>query len=231
MRGTLYGMSSPNVLKIVIMLEELGGEYAFQHVNLFSGEAQGADALALNPNRKVPIWVPSDEQPIIESGAILLHLAEETLQFLPATGQERSAVLQWLFLQVSTVGPLLGQLNHFTTYAPPGEDYALGRYRREAHRIYTMLDTRLSECTVLAGGDYSIADIATLPWTDYIESQGLDSAAYPALMRWRAQMNARPAVNRARAFIAEVQSQDRAMFEAAPESERRRFAGQEPNRL
>jgi len=221
----LYGMSSPNVLKIMIMLEELGLGYDFVHVDLFAEGQFHPEFLALNPNAKVPVLVAGDEPPIFESGAILQYLAETEGQFLPAEGPARYAVLKWLTLQVSTIGPLLGQLNHFRTYAPAGEDYAVGRYSREGMRIYTMLDRRLAASEYLAGPDYSIADIATLPWTDYFERQLLPRAEFPHIQRWRDQLEARPAVVRARAAMVAVQQRDQAMFNAGSDAARRRFLG------
>ena len=225
---TLHGMSSPNVLKVVILLEELSLVYRFVHVDLFSERQFDEAFLNLNPNAKVPVLIDGDNQPLFESGAILFYLAERHGRFLPADGRARYLAIEWLTLQVSTVGPLLGQLNHFTTYAPPGEAYAVGRYSREATRIYTMLDRRLAESVHLAGDDYGVADIATLPWTDYFERQGLDRAAYPNIQRWRDALEARPAVIRARDDMRAIQARDGAMFAAAPEASRRRFIGLEP---
>lgn len=224
-RMTLLGMSSPNVVKILIMLEEVGQAYDFEHVDLFAEGQFNSRFRSLNPNSKVPVLISPEGDPIFESGAILIYLAERSGQFLPLTGIDRYVTLQWLTLQVATVGPQLGQLNHFTTYAPPGEDYALGRFRREAHRIYSLLNERLAGSAFLAGNEYSIADMATLPWSDYIARQGLDPAAYPSLARWRAELEARPAVVRARAFIDGIQSQDKVMFERSSEAARRRFVG------
>ena len=225
---TLHGMSSPNVVKVMILLEELSLPYRFHHVDLFS-EGQFDEAfLSLNPNAKVPVLVPEDGQPLFESGAILFYLAERHGRFLPADGVARYRVVEWLMLQMSTVGPLLGQLNHFTTYAPPGEDYSVGRYSREGTRIYTLLDRRLGESAYLAGDDYSIADMATLPWTDYFERQRLERAAYPNIARWRAGLEERPAVVRARTDIEAIQMRDGAMFGAASDASRRRFMGMAP---
>jgi GST-like protein len=224
----LYGMSSPNVLKIMIALEEFGLSYDFVHVDLFSEGQFHPDFLALNSNSKVPVLVDQrgdDNQPIFESGAILQYLAEVEGKFLPAAGPARYAVIKWLTLQVSTVGPLLGQLNHFCTYAPKGEDYSVGRYSREAMRIYTMLDQRLATSANLAGPEYSIADMATLPWTDYFERQSLPRADFPHIQRWRDELEARPAVARARAAMVLVQQRDGAMFSAGSEAARRRFIG------
>lgn len=222
----LYGMSSPNVLKVVILLEELGLDYRFIHVDLFAGE-QFRDAFqALNPNAKVPVLVDAEEgDTIFESGAILIYLAEKYGRFLPANGTARYDVLKWLMLQVSTVGPLLGQMNHFNMYAPEGNEYALGRYRREAHRIYTLLDDRLKAEEWLAG-DYSIADIATYPWTDYLERHGFEMKDFLGIARWRGVIEGRDAVQRARALITGVQARDREMFGAAPQEGVKRFLGQ-----
>jgi GST-like protein len=224
----LYGMSSPNVLKIMIALEEFGLAYEFVHVDLFSEGQFHPDFLALNPNSKVPVLVDergADHQPIFESGAILQYLAEVEGKFLPQSGPGRYAVIKWLTLQLATVGPLLGQLNHFCTYAPPSEEYSIGRYSREATRIYTMLDHRLAASLYLAGPDYSIADMATLPWTDYFERQSLPRSDFPNIQRWRDTLEARPAVMRARAAMVLVQKQDGAMFSAGSEASKRRFIG------
>ncbi len=221
----LYGMSSPNVVKILIMLEELGVDFHFEHVDLFSEGQFDETFRALNPNSKVPVLLTEEGQPIFESGAILIYLAERHDQLLPSTGSSRYDVLEWLTLQVATVGPMLGQLNHFTTYAPAGQDYSVGRYRREGARIYQLLNKRLEQVPYLAGDDYSVADIATLPWTDYIERQGLQKADYPAIAEWRQRLEERPAVQRARAFIADVQANDAKMFSQSSASARRRFLG------
>lgn len=219
----LHGMSSPNVLKVMILLEELSLPYRFVHVDLFSEGQFDAAFLRMNPNAKVPVLVVDEEEPLFESGAILFYLAERHGRFLPTQGRARYRVVEWLTLQMSTVGPMLGQLNHFAIYAPPGEDYARGRYAREATRIYTMLDHRLGESAHLAGDDYGVADMATLPWTDYFERQQLDRAAYPNVARWRAALEERPAVVRARADMQAVQTRDGQMFAASSEPSRRRF--------
>ena len=219
----LHGMSSPNVLKVMILLEELPLAYRFVHVDLFSEGQFDAAFLQMNPNAKVPVLVLDDEEPLFESGAIMFYLAERHGRFLPTAGRMRYRAVEWLTLQMSTIGPMLGQLNHFAIYAPPGEDYSRGRYSREATRIYAMLDRRLGESAHLAGDEYSIADMATLPWTDYFERQQLDRAAYPNIARWRAALEERPAVIRARADMQAVQMRDGEMFAASSEASRRRF--------
>ncbi|MFT3964905.1 MAG: glutathione S-transferase family protein [Sphingobium sp.] len=193
---TLYGMNSPNVRKVALLLEELALPYDLVHVAVFRGEQFTPDFLALNPLGKVPVLVdPALGRPLAESGAILFYLAEAHERFLPPAGADRHEVMQWVMVQMANIGPMLGQLNHFQM---PGQrdsqPYALGRYTEIARRLYRLLDDRLSDREWIAGDAYSIADIATWPWATYLEQHGFDPAAHPALVRWRDALAARPAV-------------------------------------
>jgi len=194
----VYGMTSPNVRKVVIMLEELGLPYELRHVAVFKGEQFTPQFLALNPLGKVPVLIdPALGEPLAESGAILFWLAERSGAFLPGQGPARYAAMQWLMVQMASVGPMFGQLNHFNLLPPGGETYARGRYAAQAERLYGLLNDRLSGREWIAGDAYTIADIATHPWAHYLERHGFDPAAHPALLRWRNAIDARPAVARA----------------------------------
>lgn len=137
----LYYWPTPNGHKITIFLEETGLEYRIVPVDIAAGDQFKPDFLKISPNNKMPAIVdhqPAAENlplPVFESGAILLYLAEKTGRFLPATLVERTQVLQWLFWQVSGLGPMLGQNHHFSQYAPEKLPYAIERYRKETERL------------------------------------------------------------------------------------------------
>ena len=197
----LYGMSSPNVRKVLIALEEMGLVYASRHVSVFRGEQFGPEILAFNPMAKVPILIdpegPGDGLPIFESGAILLYLAESYGgQFLPAAGSDRYRVLQWLFMQVANMGPALGNHSHFRLIEPDNS-YAAARFRRMSSQVYRALDSRLAEAPYLGGGDYSIADMAAWPWARYFHRHGMRDADCPHLVEWMSRIGDRPAVRAA----------------------------------
>jgi GST-like protein len=195
---TLYGMGSPNVRKVVIMLEELELPYTLRHVAVFKGEQFAPEFLAMSPLGKVPVLVdPALGRPLAESAAILFWLAEHHCALLPATGADRYEVMQWVMVQMASIGPMLGQLNHFQLLTPRAEPYSYGRYRSQAQRLYRLIDDRLTQREWIAGDAYSIADIATYPWMQYLERQGFEPAEHPALLRWRARIEARPAAQRA----------------------------------
>lgn len=197
----LYYAATPNGLKIKLFLEETGLAYTPHLINLAKGEQFNPDFLAISPNNKIPAIV--DETPtfggapvsLFESGAILLHLAESTGQLLSRDPRTRLDTLQWLFWQVGGLGPMAGQMGHFSIYAPQPVPYAIDRYRNETHRLYGVLDRRLADREFIAG-DYSIADIASYPWIVPHASHDQDLTDFPNIRRWFDTIAARPATQR-----------------------------------
>jgi GST-like protein len=195
---TLYAAGTPNGRKVAIMLEELGVPYEVHRVDLGKGEQNEATFRALNPNGKVPVLVDDEAAgektlAVFESGAILLYLAEkEKSDLLPAEGESRYAVLQWLMFQVAGVGPAFSQLGYFVRSGPEHAKTA-EHFRREAKRLYGEMDVQLGRDDYLAG-DYSLADVSTYPWAAVYASLGLDLGPYPNVRRWLSTLSSRPAV-------------------------------------
>lgn len=208
---TLYGMGSPNVVKVYIALEELGLAYDVQPVDVFTGKQFDDAFLKLNPLAKVPVIVDSEgpggkPYTAFESGAILLYLAEKTGKLLPADTAGKYDAIQWMMVQMTTLGPMFGQLVHFVRFAPPGNEYARSRYATQVHRVLETIEQRLGSAAYLGGAEYGIADIATYPWARNIPALlGADAAAkFPNVMRWVATIDARPAVQAALAKVEDV---------------------------
>ncbi|RAI44222.1 glutathione S-transferase family protein [Rhodoplanes roseus] len=207
----LYALTSPNVQKVFIALEELELPYNTIVVDVWKGEHYRDEFGALNPNRKIPVIV-DHEGPggkpvtVIESGAILIYLAEKTGRLLPSDALKRLEALQWLMLQMASVGPMSGQLVHFSKFAPPGNDYAVSRFRSEVNRLFDLYDERLATRDWVAGDDYSIADIAAFPWLRNHVFLGISVDKRPNLTRWVERISARPAVQRAMAKVATIPS-------------------------
>ena len=194
-----YTWSTPNGIKVSIMLEEVEQPYNIIPVDIGAGDQFKPEFLKISPNNRMPAIVDHDGpggQPysLFESGAILMYLAEKTAKFMPADTNGRYTVIQWLMFQMANVGPLLGQNHHFRHYAPEKIPYAIDRYTNEARRLYGVIDKRLAESAYLAGDDYSIADIATFPWLRSHERQGQDLNDFPDLKRWYEIIKMRPAV-------------------------------------
>jgi GST-like protein len=203
----LHSSPTPNGQKVMIMLEETGLAWTHVDVNIRIGDQFSPDYLKLSPNNKIPAIVdtegPGGRYTMMESGAILVYLAEKTGSFLPADPRKRYDTLQWLFFQMAHVGPMFGQANHFTNVAKDNP-YGRERYNNEAVRLYRVLDNRLRDSEWLAGDEYTIADMATYPWTKGYKNMGVDKTGYPGFMRWFEAMEARPAVQRNSAMAAGI---------------------------
>ncbi len=197
------------------MLEELldkghgGAEYDAWPIRIGEGDQFSSGFVDINPNSKIPALVDrSGAEPVrvFESGAILVYLAEKFGEFLPAAGPQRAETLSWLFWQMGSAPFLGGGFGHFFAYAPEKIEYAINRYAMEAKRQFDVLNRRLEDSEYVAGGDYSIADIAIWPWYGGValnrtyEGAGefLAVHEYEHVMRWAKQIDARPAVERGR---------------------------------
>jgi GST-like protein len=197
----VYSWATPNGHKVHIMLEECGLPYRVHAIDIGAGDQFAPDFLAISPNNKIPAIVDPegpDGKPIslFESGAILLYLAGKTGKFLPAGTAAKYETLEWLMFQMGGVGPMLGQAHHFRIYAPEKIAYAIDRYTNEAHRLYGVMDKRLAKSKYIAGGEYTIADIAIFPWLRSWKNQGIDWNDFPHLKGWFDEIGARPAVQR-----------------------------------
>jgi len=202
----LYTWPTPNGHKVHIMLEETGLPYAVHAIDINKGDQFDPEFLKISPNNKMPAIIDPDgpegkPYSLFESGAILMYLAEKTGKFMPSETSARYEVIQWLMFQMGGVGPMLGQAHHFRQYAPEKIPYAIDRYTNEAGRLYGVLERRLGEVEYLAG-EYSIADMATFPWTRSYERQGQNLDDFPNVIRWFETINARPAVERALKVLA-----------------------------
>lgn len=210
----LYSLATPNGVKVTVMLEELlaeghsGAEYDAWLIRISDGDQFGSGFVDVNPNSKIPALVDrSGPSPIrvFESGAILVHLAEKFGAFLPEAGGARAECLSWLFWQMGSAPYLGGGFGHFFAYAPTKIEYAIDRYAMEVKRQLDVLDRRLAESPYLAGGEYTIADIAVWPWYGalakgqlYGGGEFLQVQEYLNVQRWTDEIGARPAVRRGR---------------------------------
>ena len=203
----LFYWPTPNGWKVTIFLEETGLPYKVIPVNIGRGDQFDPDFLRISPNNKMPVIVdPSGPDgksiSVFESGAILVYLAEKTGRFLPKDLRNRTKVMQWLMFQMGGIGPMLGQLHHFRNYAAEKIPYAIERYSNEGRRLYRVLDKQLTGRDFVSG-DYSIADMAIFPWVVAHENQGINLVDFPGVKAWYERLQARPAVQRGLAVMAE----------------------------
>jgi GST-like protein len=195
----LYSWATPNGHKPHILLEELGVPYEMHAIDIFKGAQMAPEFAAINPNRRIPALI--DEEPgqkpvrVFESGAILLYLAEKFGRFLPQDRAGRMETISWLMWQMAGLGPMLGQGQHFWSYAAEKHTYAIERYTNEGMRLLGVMDDQLSSREYLAG-DYTIADMACFPWVRIHKLAHLSLESFAYVQRWYGAIRNRPAVQR-----------------------------------
>ena len=213
--------------KTRIVLAEKQLDWQMVVVDLRKNEQHTPEFEKLNPNKKIPVIVDHDgpggkPYTVFESGAILMYLAEKSGKFLPKDMAKKYDAIQWLMIQVANIGPAFGNFTHFNLFAPkPVNEYSLSRYKTEMLRLYELLNKRLGEAKYLGGDEYSIADMATFPWTRAHEQHGAKMNEKPNLKRWFDELSARPAV---KAMIAK-QADIKSSRETATDDNKDRFFG------
>jgi len=209
----LYACMTPNTLKAMFMLGELDQPFELKRVRVYRGEHFAEGFEKLHPYRKLPVLVDPDGPQgtpftVFESGAILIYLAEKAGRLLGDGPAERSLVMQWLMLQMSSVGPSFGNASHFTAASGQSETYSRRRFVTQAARLCALYDERLRQERYLAGESFSIADVATFPWLwRHPRMVGIDTSALDGLNRWLSEVAQRPG-------LARVQGRYKALVEA-----------------
>ncbi len=195
----LYTWTTPNGRKVSIMLEELGVPYNARAIDISKDEQFAPEFLKIAPNNRIPAIVDHETGiSMMETGAIMLYLAEKYSRFLPE-GAEKWPAIEWLMWQMGGVGPMFGQVHHFVKYNRGKSSYAEERYSNEAKRLYGVLNRRLESRDFMAGagrGEYTITDMATWPWVSRFEWQEINLNDYPNVKDWYERIAERPAVQR-----------------------------------
>ena len=193
----LYTWFTPNGRKVSLMLEECGLDYTTHAVNIAKDEQFAPEFLKISPNNKIPAIVDNDNgKSLMESGAIMMYLADKTGKFWPSDPENKWSTVEWLMFQMGGVGPMFGQCHHFTRYNSGKAPYAEDRYLNEAKRLYGVMNERLGKNGFLACDEYTIADMAVWPWVARFDWQTVDLNDFPNVRRWYLEILDRPATRR-----------------------------------
>ena len=192
---TLYTWTTPNGRKASIALEETGLDYKVVPIDIDKDAQFDPAFLKISPSNKIPAIVDGDFA-LMESGAILMYVAEKSGKLLPPHGTRAYwRTIEWLTWQVANFGPMLGQAHHFLQFNRGRSQYAESRYHGIAQHFYSVLDKRLGGRDYVAD-EFTIADIAIWCWVGRFDYQQIDLDDYPAVRRWYLQLAERPAFAR-----------------------------------
>lgn len=185
---TVYGDSiSGNCLKVKWTADRLGLTYRWIETGVLTGETRTPDFLALNPAGQVPAAVLADGRTLAQSNAIILHLAEGS-DLIPADAYDRAKMLEWMFWEQYSHEPYVAVARFQVKYlGRPASDLDPKLVER-ANGALARLDQALADGGWLAGGRFSLADIALAAYSRMAEDGALALSPYPALRAWIARV-------------------------------------------
>ena len=185
--------SSGNCMKCRILLRQLQLPYERVTVDLFSGETRTPEHFARNADGRIPVLELDSCERIPESGAILLHLAEGT-PLLPADPLERAEVHRWMMFEQNRIEAELSYARFLRLsgrHEQLPEVYA-NRVERGSDAL-AALDRGLSDGReFVAGGGYSIADIALYAYVHCAADAEVEPRAHEHVSAWLDRVEAQP---------------------------------------
>lgn len=196
----LYTWGTPNGRKVSILLEELKLNYSVVEINITNNEQNNDSFVEINPNKKIPVITFDYENTknliLCESGAILLFLSSMSKKFYSEKIFEKIVIDQWLMFQMSSIGPIFGQSHHFYKFNNGKSEYSTARFLTETKRLYSVMDSHLSNHSYFANNKYSIADISIFPWVARYSWHCVDIEKFKNVNRWFKLVSARDAVKK-----------------------------------
>lgn len=181
-------------------LEELAVPYDMQLLSF--AELKQPVHLARNPFGQIPTWQDGD-QVLFESGAIVLHLAEQHAGLLPADPDARMRAIMWVFAALNTVEPPIVERSMAWVL-----ERELPWYSQRLVMLDERVRMRLSQLSAWLGtaawldGDFSVGDLMMVSVLLRLKSSGLLDE-YPKVAAYVGRATQRPAYQRA--FAAQLQ--------------------------
>jgi glutathione S-transferase len=184
--------ASANCYKVRLLLAQLGRDYERVPVDIFGGDTLTDDYARVNPQRQVPVLERDGADPLTESNAILVHLAEGT-EYLPDDAGERAQALRWLFIEQADVIPGIAGLRFRLVTERIAPDSREAEWRRTTgEAALQIMNDRLGKSDYLAGERYSVADISLFAYVHVANEAGLELSEYPQVMEWIERVRGTP---------------------------------------
>lgn len=190
----VYGdMLSGNCFKIKLLMQWLGIEHEWIHVDIMASETHTDSFLSMNANAKIPVLELGTSQYLWESNAILNFLAEGT-PYLPESGLLRAQVLQWQFFEQYSHEPYIAVARYINKYLGLPADRAAEYHAKQVggHKALAVMEQALSRSAFFVGSSPTIADISLFAYTHVSHEGGFSLESYPSIQAWISRLKALP---------------------------------------
>lgn len=193
--------TSINVRKVLWTAAETGLEFTHEPEWAATRDVKSAEFLALNPNGLVPVLI-ADEGVLWESNAICRHLAGRAgrTDLLPAEPFARAQVEKWMDWQAGDLNgtwraAFSGLVRRHPDYV--GDAAAIARSAAQWTGLMLILEGRLAQTgAYVAGEGFTLADVVLgLSLQRWLKTP-IARPETPALLAYRARLQARPAAQR-----------------------------------
>lgn len=188
---------SANGRKVLAACRFLGVAVDVHEVNVYAGEGQSPDYLAVNPSGKIPTLVDGAFT-LTESNAILQYLCEAhgDHRLTSRDVKTRAQTASWLFWESAHWQPTLSEVLAATVGhlllpnivpAPASEpDWC----HAELVALLLRLERHLAQRAFLVGDELTIADLAVAGMTTYFRATGFPAERYPHIAAWCGRLDA-----------------------------------------
>jgi glutathione S-transferase len=190
----VYGDSrSGNCYKVQLLCSEMEIPYDWREVDILAGDTRTPEFLAMNANGKIPLIALPDGRYLAESNAILCYLADGS-EFFGHDAFARAEILQWMFFEQYSHEPFIATSRFIIRYlGNPDERQAdLEQKKEGGYAALGVMEQRLRDHDFVAGGKFTIADIALFAYTHVADEGGFDLRDHPAVLDWIERVRSRP---------------------------------------
>ena len=190
----VYGdIQSGNCYKVKLLLELLGIEHEWQHIDILAGETKTPAFLQVNPNGKIPTVQIEDGRFLAESNAILTYFAEDT-PLLPEDKYQKAKVMEWLFFEQYSHEPFIAVARFIEKYLglPEERKAEYVSLQEGGNKALGVMEKQLATSSYLAGDELSIADIALYAYTHVAHEGGFSLQQYPHIQAWLEKVSGHP---------------------------------------
>jgi glutathione S-transferase len=183
---------SGNSWKVRILLNQLARPFERVTLDLAKGEARTAEVGHKSRFARVPVLELEDGKTIVESGAILLYLAQGT-PYLPEDPYERAEVTSWLFFEQVDLQKSIAQCRvHHLRGLADSMPQEIERLHAEGYAGLEKLDKWLTGRRWLVGDRYTLADLALYPYVSMSPQGRFDLERFAAVRQWIARVEGEP---------------------------------------
>lgn len=182
---------SGNCLKVKWTADFLGVPYAWTNVDVRKGETRAPEFLAINPAGQVPVVAFPDGRIVAQSNAIILHLTEiNGGDLIPRDSAARARVYERLFWEQNSHEPSIAARRFQKTFLNRPDTEIDPQLFVKGSAALALMDAALERDVWIAGGTFSVADIALVAYTRVAHEGGFDLRTYPRVRGWVARVEA-----------------------------------------